>query len=122
MKLGFSLFLSETDRRAFNGFYKIYEKCIQPSDQYAVGFYYIYDGYPVQTVVFRRHRRGGSLMANAIEKAMKNAKASLEISGFTVTEEHTDLVRKALMKEMTNEEFLKEAKRLAQQKGGGSKS
>ena len=61
-------------------------------------------------------------MAVSIDKAMKNAKASLEISGFKVTEEHTDLVRKALMKEITNEEFLKEAKRLAEQKGGGSKS
>ncbi|WP_226086816.1 hypothetical protein [Mesobacillus sp. S13] len=60
-------------------------------------------------------------MADAIEKAMKNAKASLEISGFKVTEENTELVRKALMKEMTNEEFLKEAKRLAQVKGGDSK-
>ncbi|MEW8969994.1 MAG: hypothetical protein AB2411_05170 [Mesobacillus sp.] len=38
MKLGFSLFLSETDRRAFNGY--IREKRIQPSDQYAVGFNY----------------------------------------------------------------------------------
>jgi hypothetical protein len=73
-------------------------------------------------VVFRRHQRGGSLMADAIEKAMKNAKASLEISGFKVTEEHTDLVRKVLMEEMTNEEFLKEAKRLAEKKSGGSKS
>ncbi|MEW8969993.1 MAG: hypothetical protein AB2411_05165 [Mesobacillus sp.] len=61
-------------------------------------------------------------MADAIEKAMKNAKAALEISGFKVTEEHNDLVRKVLMKEMTNEEFLKEAKRLAEKKSGGSKS
>ncbi|WP_430871660.1 hypothetical protein, partial [Escherichia coli] len=68
------------------------------------------------------HQRGGSLMADAIEKAMKNAKAALEISGFKVTEEHNDLVRKVLMKEMTNEEFLKEAKRLAEKKSGGSKS
>ncbi|WP_102261303.1 hypothetical protein [Mesobacillus jeotgali] len=60
-------------------------------------------------------------MADSIEKAMKNAKASLEISGFKVTEEHTDLVRKALMKEMTDEEFLKEAKRFAEKKSGGSK-
>ncbi len=32
MKLGFSLFLSETDRRAFIGYNKICEKRIQPSD------------------------------------------------------------------------------------------
>jgi hypothetical protein len=40
MKLGFSLFLSGTDRRAFNGYNKIREKRIRPSDQYAVGFDY----------------------------------------------------------------------------------
>jgi hypothetical protein len=114
--------LSETDRRAFNGSYNIRKERIQPSNQYADGFHYIFDGYPVNTVVFRRHRRGGSIMADSIEKAMKNAKASLENSGFKVTEEHTDLVRKVLMKEMTDEEFLKEAKRLAEKKSGGSKS
>lgn len=57
-------------------------------------------------------------MAASIEQAMRNAKASLEISGFMVEDYHTELVRKVLTGEMTNEEFLKEAKRLAQEKGG----
>lgn len=60
-------------------------------------------------------------MADSIEKAMKNAKASLELTGFKVEEYHTELVRKILTGEMTNEEFLKEAKRLAQEKGGDPK-
>ncbi|NKE07076.1 antitoxin VbhA family protein [Mesobacillus selenatarsenatis] len=60
-------------------------------------------------------------MADEIEKAMKNAKASLELSGFKVEDYHTELVRMLLTGEMTNEEFLKEAKRLAQEKGGDSK-
>ena len=57
---------------------------------------------------------------SSIVKAMKNAKASLELSGFKVGEEHTELVRKDLAGELTNEEFLEEAKRLVQEKGGQS--
>ena len=60
-------------------------------------------------------------MADELQKAMRNAKASLELSGFKVQERHTELVRKALAKEITNEEFLIEAKRMAQQKDGDSK-
>ncbi|MFT9596509.1 hypothetical protein [Mesobacillus sp.] len=45
----------------------------------------------------------------------------MELSGFKVKEYHTELVRKVLTGEMTNEEFLKEAKRLAQEKGGDPK-
>lgn len=45
-----------------------------------------------------------------IEKAMKNAKASMEISGFTLTPEHEELVRKKLMGEITEEEFLEKAR------------
>lgn len=56
-------------------------------------------------------------MANSIEQAMRNAKASLELSGFKVEEYHTELIRKVLAGELTNEEFLKEAKRLSQEKG-----
>ncbi|MGD6831333.1 antitoxin VbhA family protein [Sutcliffiella halmapala] len=41
------------------------------------------------------------------EKAMRNAKASMELSGFTITEEHMDLVRAKLKGEITEEEFLK---------------
>lgn len=58
-------------------------------------------------------------MADSIEQAMKNAKDSLELSGFKVEEYHTKLVRKVLNGELKNQEFLKEAKRLAQEKGGG---
>lgn len=64
---------------------------------------------------------GEAVMADSMEKAMKNAKASLELSGFNVEEYHTELVRKVLTGEMTNEEFLIEAKRLAQAKGGDPK-
>lgn len=60
-------------------------------------------------------------MANSIEQAMKNAKASLELSGFKVEDYHTELVRKVLTGEVSNEEFLEEAKRLAQAKGGDLK-
>ena len=60
-------------------------------------------------------------MADSIEKAMRNAKASLELSGFKVEDYHTELVRKVLSGEMTNEEFLKEAKHFAQDKGGEPK-
>jgi hypothetical protein len=56
-------------------------------------------------------------MADSIEQAMRNAKASLELSGFKVEEYHTELIRKVLAGELTNEEFLKEAKRLSQEKG-----
>lgn len=56
-------------------------------------------------------------MANSIEQAMRNAKASLELSGFKVEEYHTELIRKVLAGELTNEAFLKEAKRLSQEKG-----
>lgn len=60
-------------------------------------------------------------MADSIEKAMENAKASLELSGFKVGEGHTELVRKVLKGEITDDEFLAEAKRLAEKKGSDSK-
>ena len=116
-----SVFNVESDRRALNVLGKICEKCHQPHVERAVGFLYIFDGYTVNTVVCRRHRRGGFYMADSIEQAMKNAKASLELSGFKVEDYHTELVRKVLTGEMTNEEFLKEAKRMAQERGGEPK-
>jgi hypothetical protein len=45
----------------------------------------------------------------AIEKALRNAKASMEISGFKIPEEITKLVRSKLNGEISEEEFLKEA-------------
>ncbi|RSD26841.1 hypothetical protein [Mesobacillus subterraneus] len=56
-------------------------------------------------------------MADQIQQAMKNAKAQLELSGNKVKVHHTELVRKVLSKEITNEEFLEEAKLLAKEKG-----
>ncbi len=50
-----------------------------------------------------------------IEKALRNAKASLEISGFNVTEKHEKLVRSRLNGEMSEEEFLKKALELAKE-------
>lgn len=48
-----------------------------------------------------------------IEESMKRAKASLEIEGLIVTDEHTALVRKRLKGEITQEEFLRLAKERA---------
>ncbi|MBT2680627.1 hypothetical protein J7E38_16580 [Bacillus sp. ISL-35] len=64
---------------------------------------------------------GEAVMADSMEQAIKNARVSLELSGFKVEEYHTELVRKVLTGEMTNEEFLIEVKRLAQAKGGDPK-
>ncbi len=50
-----------------------------------------------------------------IEKALRNAKASLEISGFNVTEKHEKLVRSRLNGEISEEEFLKKALELAKE-------
>ncbi|MEW9052302.1 MAG: hypothetical protein AB2392_14180 [Neobacillus sp.] len=44
-----------------------------------------------------------------LEKALSNAKASMELSGFKITEEITHLVRTRLNREITEEEFLKVA-------------
>lgn len=55
-------------------------------------------------------------MSKTIEQAMKNAKASLELSGFKIDDFHTELVRKVLTGEISQDEFLEEAKRLAQNK------
>ncbi|MFE7064303.1 antitoxin VbhA family protein [Sutcliffiella sp. NPDC057660] len=41
------------------------------------------------------------------EKAIHNAKASMELSGFTITQEHMELVRAKLKGEITEEKFLK---------------
>lgn len=48
-----------------------------------------------------------------IKNAMRNAKASLEVEGFEVNSEGSELVRKRLSNEITEEEFLKRAKDLA---------
>lgn len=50
-----------------------------------------------------------------MERAFRNAKASLEISGFNVTEKHEKLVRSRLNGEMSEEEFLKKALELAKE-------
>ena len=43
----------------------------------------------------------------SLEKALTNAKASMELSGFTITDELVELVRSKLKGEITEEEFLK---------------
>lgn len=50
-----------------------------------------------------------------IEKALRNAKASLEISGFNVTAKHEKLVQSRLNGEISEEEFLKKALELAKE-------
>ncbi|MCD8511820.1 MAG: antitoxin VbhA family protein [Bacillus sp. (in: Bacteria)] len=42
---------------------------------------------------------------NKYEKAMRNAKASMELSGFHITEKHEELVGKVLNGEITEEQF-----------------
>ncbi|WP_226682806.1 antitoxin VbhA family protein [Sutcliffiella horikoshii] len=53
-----------------------------------------------------------------LEKALKSAKASMEASGFHINEQHTDLVRRNLSGELTDEEFNKEVMKLVKAKGG----
>lgn len=50
------------------------------------------------------------------QKALRNAKASMEVSGFTITEEHMEMVRAKLKGEITEEEFLKLALEKAKKK------
>ena len=50
-----------------------------------------------------------------IEKALSNAKASLKLSGFNVTEKHEKLVRSKLNGEISEEEFLKKAIEIAKE-------
>jgi uncharacterized membrane protein len=42
-----------------------------------------------------------------IEKALRNAKASMQLSGFTVTEKHEKIVKSRLKGEISEEDFLK---------------
>ncbi len=51
--------------------------------------------------------------AEQIKKAMANAKASIELEGLVVKKEHEELVRKRLSGEISEEEFLEQAKKLA---------
>jgi hypothetical protein len=50
-----------------------------------------------------------------LEKALRNAKASLEISGLNVTAKHEKLVQSRLNGEISEEEFLKKALELAKE-------
>ncbi len=52
----------------------------------------------------------------SFEKALRNAKASIEISGFNVTDEQIELVRSKLKGEISEEEFLKIALERAKEK------
>lgn len=58
---------------------------------------------------FPDEKRGNHVSNDQLEKAMRSAKASIEMEGLVVTEEQETLVRKRLMGELTEEEFLKEA-------------
>ncbi|WP_172970941.1 hypothetical protein [Bacillus sp. THAF10] len=40
-----------------------------------------------------------------LEKALRSAKASLELSGFQVDERHTELIRHNLLGELSDEDF-----------------
>jgi hypothetical protein len=53
---------------------------------------------------------------DSLEKVMKQAKSSLEIEGFKIEEYHTNLVRKVLGKEISEEDFKEEVLRMAAEK------
>ncbi|WML60581.1 antitoxin VbhA family protein [Neobacillus sp. PS2-9] len=55
-------------------------------------------------------------MNEKIENAMKNARASLEINGLSLTEAQIQLVRDRLKGKITEEEFLKKANDMATNK------
>ena len=44
-----------------------------------------------------------------IEKAMKSAKASMEVEGYLITEEQSELVRRVLSGEITEKEYERQA-------------
>lgn len=46
-----------------------------------------------------------------IEKAMKEAKYSLEFEGFEITKDHEQLVARQINNEITEEEFLEELRK-----------
>lgn len=46
-----------------------------------------------------------------IEQIMRESKYSLEVEGFTITEEHTKLVKERLEGKITEEEFLQEVRK-----------
>lgn len=48
-----------------------------------------------------------------VEQALKNSKASIEIEGFVVKPEYDDLVRRRLLDEISKEEFIRIALKLA---------
>jgi hypothetical protein len=56
-----------------------------------------------------------------LEKALRSAKASLEIEGLKVEDYHEELVRKKLKGEISEEEFLETAKKIAKQKSDQNK-
>ncbi|MBM6618753.1 hypothetical protein [Bacillus suaedaesalsae] len=51
----------------------------------------------------------------SIKKAMRNAKASLEISGYSITNEHEALIKSKLKGEISEEEFLRCAFEMVQE-------
>lgn len=51
--------------------------------------------------------------ASDIERAMKNAEASLNAEGMYTTEEEKQLIRKSLRGEISHEEFIRQAVELA---------
>ena len=61
-------------------------------------------------------RTGGLLLERELEKAIKQAKANLELSGFVITEKHEKLVRAHLNGEISEEDFIKTVLEYAKQK------
>ncbi|MBF8118130.1 hypothetical protein [Bacillus cereus] len=50
-------------------------------------------------------------MRNKKDEAMKEARKSLELSGFWITRDHNELVSKQLKNEISEEEFLQEIRK-----------
>lgn len=51
----------------------------------------------------------------SVEKAIRNARASMELSGFKITEKQENLIRSKLNGEISEEEFLRIALEMAKE-------
>lgn len=54
--------------------------------------------------------RGEPMTLEEFEKAFRQAKASMELEGFTITEKDRETIRKVCMGEMSHEELINDLK------------